>query len=78
MGIAARCRIEGFSRYTRQSGLLFSAHMVQHMVLVMVVPIFLALSAPVTLAARALPVRHDASWGPREWLLRLVLGRPRC
>ncbi|EYR64838.1 copper resistance protein CopD [Actinotalea ferrariae CF5-4] len=51
---------------------LFSAHMVQHMVLVMVVPIFLALSAPVTLAARALPVRHDASWGPREWLLRLV------
>ncbi|WP_237728334.1 cytochrome c oxidase assembly protein [Cellulomonas sp. APG4] len=54
---------------------LFSAHMVQHMVLVMVVPIFLALSAPVTLAARALPARTDGSRGPREWLLGLVHSR---
>ena len=54
---------------------LFSAHMIQHMVLIMVVPIFLALSALVTLAAHALPVRHDASRGPREWLLRLVHSR---
>ncbi|MBX9243616.1 bifunctional copper resistance protein CopD/cytochrome c oxidase assembly protein [Actinotalea ferrariae] len=54
---------------------LFSAHMIQHMFLIMVIPIFLVLSAPVTLAARALPVRHDASWGPREWLLRLVHSR---
>ncbi|MCR6688678.1 cytochrome c oxidase assembly protein [Cellulomonas sp.] len=56
---------------------LFSAHMVQHMVLAMVVPIFLVLSAPVTLALRALPVRastlaDDASRGPREWILTLV------
>lgn len=35
---------------------LFSVHMVQHMVLAMVTPIFLALGAPVTLALRALPV----------------------
>nr|MBA3524224.1 cytochrome c oxidase assembly protein [Geodermatophilaceae bacterium] len=34
---------------------LFSAHMVQHMLLAMVAPIFLALGAPVTLALRALP-----------------------
>lgn len=34
---------------------LFSIHMVQHMVIVMVTPIFLALGAPVTLALRALP-----------------------
>ena len=54
---------------------LFSAHMIQHMVLAMVVPIFLALSAPVTLAARALPVRRDGSWGPREWLLNTVHSR---
>ncbi|GGC00009.1 cytochrome c oxidase assembly protein [Cellulomonas carbonis] len=54
---------------------LFSAHMIQHMIMVMVVPIFLALSAPVTLAARALPVRHDGSRGPREWLLGLVHSR---
>ena len=56
---------------------LFSAHMVQHMVLAMVVPLFLALSAPVTLALRALPVRStqlrdDDSRGPREWILAIV------
>ncbi|QCB94896.1 cytochrome c oxidase assembly protein [Cellulomonas shaoxiangyii] len=59
---------------------LFSAHMVQHMVLAMVVPIFVALSAPVTLALRALPGRSgqlsgDASRGPREWILTLVHSR---
>ncbi|AEE44404.1 cytochrome c oxidase assembly protein [Cellulomonas fimi] len=59
---------------------LFSAHMIQHMVLAMVVPIFIALSAPVTLALRALPVRStrlrdDASRGPREWILVLVHSR---
>ena len=52
--------------------ILFSAHMVQHMSLVMIVPILLALAAPITLATRALPVRHDGSRGPREWLLALV------
>ena len=54
---------------------LFSAHMVQHMLLVMVVPIFVVLSAPVTLAARALPARQDGSRGPREWLLGTVHSR---
>lgn len=65
---------------------LFSAHMVQHMLLAMVVPVLLALSAPVTLALRALPSRGargsgagrgavDASRGPREWLLALVHSR---
>ncbi|HWB34794.1 MAG TPA: cytochrome c oxidase assembly protein, partial [Rugosimonospora sp.] len=56
---------------------LFSAHMVQHMVLAMVVPVLVVLGAPVTLALRALPVRAaadhaDRSRGPREWLLTLV------
>ena len=54
---------------------LFSAHMVQHMVLVMVVPLFLVLAAPVTLAMRALPVRHDGSRGPREWIWTIVHSR---
>ncbi|WP_225752692.1 cytochrome c oxidase assembly protein [Actinotalea sp. Marseille-Q4924] len=54
---------------------LFSAHMIQHMIMVMVVPIFLALAAPVTLASRALPVRKDGSRGPREWLLGTVHSR---
>lgn len=54
---------------------LFSAHMVQHMTLVMIVPIFVVLSAPVTLAARALPPRTDGSLGPRELLLGVVHSR---
>lgn len=40
--------------------------MVQHMVLSMIAPIFLALGAPVTLALRTLPVR------PRKRLLAIV------
>lgn len=54
---------------------LLSAHMVEHMVLMLVVPIFLVLAGPVTLALRALPARADGSRGPREWLLALVHSR---
>jgi putative copper resistance protein D len=58
-----------------QSGLaayddtLLSAHMVQHMILSMVVPVFLALGAPVTLALRTLPRT------PRGWLLAVLHSR---
>ncbi|CAI3805008.1 cytochrome c oxidase assembly protein [Pseudarthrobacter sp. MM222] len=52
--------------------ILFSAHMVDHMALTMVAPIFLVLGAPVTLALRALAPRRDGSRGPREWLLILL------
>jgi cytochrome c oxidase assembly factor CtaG/putative copper export protein len=55
---------------------LFSAHMVDHMTLNMLVPIFLVLAAPVTLALRTIPVRHDGERGPREWLLAFVHSRP--
>lgn len=55
--------------------ILFSAHMVGHMSLVMLIPIFLVLGAPVTLALRALPARRDGSRGPREWLLAIVHSR---
>ena len=48
---------------------LLSVHMVQHMVLSMVVPLFLALGAPVTLMLRTLPPR------PRRWLLALLHSR---
>jgi putative copper resistance protein D len=46
---------------------LFSAHMVQHMILSMIVPIFLVLGAPITLALRTLP-RESGQLGLREWL----------
>ena len=46
---------------------LLSVHMVQHMILSMWVPVFLALGAPVTLALRTLP--GTSGKGPRSWLL---------
>ena len=46
--------------------MLLSVHMVQHMVLGMLVPLALALGAPVTLALRTLPRR------PRRWLLAVL------
>ncbi len=51
---------------------LFSAHMVEHMALTMVVPIFLVLGSPVSLLLKALEPRRDGTRGPREWILRLV------
>ncbi len=51
---------------------LFSSHMIMHMVLAMVIPIFLVSAAPVTLLTRAIPARKDNSRGPREWLLGLI------
>jgi cytochrome c oxidase assembly factor CtaG/putative copper export protein len=53
----------------------FSGHMVEHMLLVMAVPLPLTLAAPVTLAMRALPVRADGSRGSREWLRIIVDSR---
>ena len=54
---------------------LFSAHMVMHMAVAMIVPLFLVPAAPVTLALRALPARPDRTWGPREVLLEVVHSR---
>jgi cytochrome c oxidase assembly factor CtaG len=48
---------------------LVSVHMVQHMVLSMLVPLALALAAPVTLALRTLPAT------PRRWLLAVLHSR---
>lgn len=50
----------------------FSWHMTLHMIEAMVVPIFLVLGAPVTLALRAVKARTDGSVGPREMVLRMV------
>ncbi len=54
------------------SQVLFSAHMVEHMSLTMIIPTFLVLGAPVTLLLRALEPRQDGTRGPREWVLRIV------
>ncbi|GAA2017232.1 cytochrome c oxidase assembly protein [Terrabacter terrae] len=53
----------------------FSWHMTLHMVEAMVLPIFLVLGAPVTLALRSIRPRRDGTLGPRELLLRAVHSR---
>jgi putative membrane protein len=58
--------IGGIGAYDDQT---LSVHMIQHMVLGMVAPIFLALGAPVTLALRTLPSR------PRGWLVAALHSR---
>jgi putative copper resistance protein D len=54
MGAALYATISALGAYDT---VLISVHMVQHMVLSMVVPIFTALGAPITLALRTLPPR---------------------
>ena len=71
----------GLARY---GPVLFSVHMVQHLLLAMVAPILLALAAPLTRGLRAFRKSGDPAWpGPREALqaaLRLpvaaLLARP--
>jgi cytochrome c oxidase assembly factor CtaG len=67
LGSLAAVTVTGIEAYDTT---LLSVHMVQHMVLSMVGPIFLALGAPVTLALRTLPVDH------RKLLLRVLHSRP--
>jgi putative membrane protein len=54
---------------------MFSAHMVQHMILSMLSPILLLLGAPVTLALRALPTAGKGRVGPRELLVKVLHSR---
>ncbi|MFJ8636226.1 cytochrome c oxidase assembly protein [Streptomyces sp. NPDC093568] len=54
---------------------MFSVHMVQHMVISMLSPILILLGAPVTLALRAMPPAGRGRKGPREWLLALLHSR---
>jgi cytochrome c oxidase assembly factor CtaG len=62
----------GLSTYER---FVFSAHMMLHMALTMVVPLLLVPAAPITLALRAIRRRTDGSRGGREWLLSAVHSR---
>ena len=66
MGSFVFATASGLARYDTT---LLSVHMVQHMVLSMVVPLSLALGAPITLALRTLPSR------PRSWLLVVLHSR---
>jgi cytochrome c oxidase assembly factor CtaG/putative copper export protein len=54
---------------------MFSAHMLEHMTISMVVPPLLVLGAPITLALRTTTARSDGTRGWREWLLAIVHSR---
>ncbi|WP_238579749.1 cytochrome c oxidase assembly protein [Agreia bicolorata] len=51
---------------------LFSMHMLGHMTLSMMVPLFLVPAAPITLIMRAVAKRQDGTRGGREWVLLAV------
>ena len=60
----------GISMYSKVS---FEYHMIQHMTLSMIAPIFIVLSTPVTLALRALPAQKSSDHRSlREWILALL------
>ncbi|WP_240136352.1 cytochrome c oxidase assembly protein [Streptomyces sp. MUM 178J] len=63
------------TRLNEYGMVMFSVHMVQHMIISMLSPILLLLGAPVTLALRALPVAGRGRKGPRELLLALLHSR---
>lgn len=51
----------------------FAPHMIGHMLLSMLVPVFLALGGPMTLALRAIrPAGRGNPPGPREWLVEFI------
>lgn len=55
---------------------MFSVHMVQHMIISMLSPILILMGAPITLALRAMPVAaRRGHKGPREWLLSFLHSR---
>jgi cytochrome c oxidase assembly factor CtaG len=66
MALATLASVSGLAVY---DDTLLSVHMAQHMILAMLVPLAMALGAPVTLALRTLPRR------PRRWLLAVLHSR---
>ncbi|UPK73068.1 bifunctional copper resistance protein CopD/cytochrome c oxidase assembly protein [Nocardioidaceae bacterium SCSIO 66511] len=73
LAIIAWATFGGLGAYAH---VLFSAHMVSHMLLSMVAPIFLVLAAPVTLALRTLPgPREPGEIGPRQLLVKALHSR---
>ncbi len=47
----------------------FTLHMISHMALAMLAPVFLVLGAPITLALRVIPAASGGARGPREWII---------
>jgi putative copper resistance protein D len=54
---------------------MLSVHMVQHMTLMMISPVFLVLGAPITLALRAIKPARRGNTGPREIIVAATNSR---
>lgn len=73
IGLTIWATCAGIAKYSMVS---FSAHMIQHMMLSMLVPIFIVLSAPITLALRALSSESSSHHrNARSWLLAILQSR---
>lgn len=72
VGLVAFVQLSGLMTYGMT---MLSVHMVQHLILMMVCPIFLVLGGPVTLALRALAPAPRGERGLREWLLLITHSR---
>jgi cytochrome c oxidase assembly factor CtaG/putative copper export protein len=66
LAVVIWCTNAGIAVYAQVS---VGLHMLQHMTLTMLGPIFLVMGAPATLALRALKPAHGNERGPREWLV---------
>ncbi|MHB1067230.1 MAG: cytochrome c oxidase assembly protein [Candidatus Nanopelagicales bacterium] len=69
LAVVLWCTNAGISAYAQVS---VGLHMLQHMTLTMLGPIFLVMGAPATLALRALKPAEGNERGPREWLVWLL------
>lgn len=72
MGLLIFATSGGPGYYGRMS---FSVHMIQHMGLMMVIPLLLVLGGPVLLLLRSVRTRSDHSRGVREWVLAVLHSR---
>jgi len=72
IAIVIWCTNSGIALYSQVS---VGLHMVNHMTLTMLGPIFLVLGAPATLALRALKPSSAGERGPREWLVLFLNSR---
>ncbi|WP_223986259.1 cytochrome c oxidase assembly protein [Arthrobacter sp. NicSoilB8] len=73
LGIILAVTATGIEGYGME---LFSIHMIQHMVLNMLAPVFLVLGAPITLLLRALPSGTGRRGRLRRAVLRVIQSHP--